>query len=180
MSRKTIKIKLKKLSENAKLPQKSKEGDFCYDVYAVDREEVMPNVFKYKLGFAYEIERNNIVIENYNHKSCSGGIDFDMELSPANICINFLPRSSVYKTGLVLCNSMGVLDEFYRGEAMAFFYHVIPELPIYEVGDRIGQIKIGFTYPCEFVWDDNINLKTERGDGGFGSSGNKELNNNID
>ena len=56
---------------------------------------------------------------------------------------------------------------------MAMFYHVIPSLPIYEVGERIGQIKIGFTIPCEFEWAEEINNDTERGEGGFGHSGNK-------
>lgn len=170
---KVIKIKLKKLNENAKLPVKSKEGDFCYDVYATEREEIAPNVFRYKIGFAYEIVRDKITIENYDKKSCHDGLEIDLRNSPLNISIDFRPRSSIYKTGLSLCNSEGTLDEFYRNEAMAVFYRVIPNLPIYEVGERIGQIKLGFTIPCEFEWVDEINYNTERGLGGFGSSGNK-------
>jgi dUTPase len=55
---------------------------------------------------------------------------------------------------------------------MAVFYHVIKELPRYTVGERIGQIKLGFSYPCEFEFVDEINESTERGSGGFGSTGN--------
>lgn len=168
-----LKIKLKKLHENAKLPVKTNEGDFCYDVYAVDREEIMPNVFKYKLGFSYEIVRSIVSIENYNNKACVPGIKIDLRNSDIILDIDFRPRSSIYKTGLSLANSEGTLDEFYRGEAMAVFYRVIPNLPIYEVGERVGQVKVGFTIPCEFEWADEINMNTERGEGGFGHTGNK-------
>jgi dUTP pyrophosphatase len=43
-------------------------------------------------------------------------------------------------------------------------------MPNYEVGDKIGQIKIGAAFPIEFVEVDSLN-STERGDGGFGSTG---------
>ena len=168
-----LKIKLKKLHEKAQLPSKTNEGDLCYDVYAVDREEIMPNVFRYKLGFAYEIVRDIISLENYNKDSCTPGIDIDLRNSEIILDIDFRPRSSIYKTGLSLANATGTLDEFYRGEAMAVFYRVIPNLPIYEVGERVGQVKVGFTIPCEFEWVDEINMNTERGKGGFGHSGNK-------
>ena len=169
---KPIKIKLKKLSENAKLPIKSKEGDFCYDVYAVDEEEIAPNVWRYRLGFAYEIVRDKITIENYDTLRCGGGLEINLANSPLVISIDFRPRSSIYKTGMVLANSEGTLDEFYRNEAMAIFYHVMPNMPRYKAGERVGQIKIGFTYPCKFEFVDEINESTERGTGGFGSTGN--------
>jgi dUTP pyrophosphatase len=44
------------------------------------------------------------------------------------------------------------------------------DLPKYEVGDRIGQIKIGYTSPIEFVEIKEL-TDTERGAGGFGSTG---------
>ena len=72
---------------------------------------------------------------------------------------------------MVLCNSEGTLDEFYRGEAMAMFYHVLPNMPRYKAGDRVGQIKLGFALPVEFEFVDEINENTERGDSGFGSTG---------
>ena len=50
------------------------------------------------------------------------------------------------------------------------FYHVFPNMPRYKVGDRIGQIKLGFTLPIEFVEVDELS-DTERGDGGYGSTG---------
>ena len=52
-----MKVKFKKLRENAKLPTKAHNDDFCYDVYACDCEEVAPNVYKYPLGFAYRLTK---------------------------------------------------------------------------------------------------------------------------
>ena len=58
---------------------------------------------------------------------------------------------------MVLANSEGTLDEFFRGEARAIFYHVIPTLPRYKKGDRVGQIKLGISIPLEFEFVDEIN-----------------------
>lgn len=159
-----MKVKLKKLHPDAQLPVKSKKGDLCYDVWAVDEEEIAPNVWRYRLGFSYEIERGYFWPLNINFANLPNDIV---------ISIDARPRSSVWKTGMVLSNCEGTLDEFYRGEAMAVFYHVMPDMPRYKKGDRIVQIKIGFSVPIEFEWADEINEDTERGDGGFGSTGNK-------
>ena len=70
---------------------------------------------------------------------------------------------------MVLSNCVGTLDEFYRGEVMAVFYHINTNLPRYKIGDKIGQIKLGITLPLEFIETD-INTDTERGTGGFGST----------
>ena len=79
------------------------------------------------------------------------------------------PRSSVYKTGLSLCNSVGVLDADYRGE-VKFKFNFTDIEKAYKVGDRIGQlvvmpIHIAFLEEVEELSD------TSRGTGGWGSSG---------
>lgn len=153
-----MKVKLKKVHDDAKLPVKSKKGDLCYDVWAVSEEEVAPNVWRYGLGFKYEIVRNQEMLAAGDN---------------INLSIDLRPRSSVWKTGMVLSNCEGTLDEFYRGEAMAVFYHIMPDMPRYKVGERIGQIKLGLTVPMEFEFVDEINENTDRGDGGFGSTGNQ-------
>ena len=61
-------------------------------------------------------------------------------------------------------------SNIYRGEIMAYFYEVIPGKEKYKVGDRIGQIKLGFTLPIEFE-ESEIDTNTERGTAGFGSTG---------
>ena len=162
-----MKVKFKKLRENAKLPTKAHEDDFCYDVYACDCEEVAPNVYRYPLGFALQIDENEGISLPDNHMSMWA---FVWQNHKTILSIDFRPRSSIYKTGMVLCNSVGTGDRPYTGEYWAYFYHVMPNMPKYEPGDRVAQMKIGFTVPIEFVEVDEFN-DTERGDGGFGSSG---------
>ena len=165
-----VKVKIKKLSADARLPKKGKEGDFCYDVWAISEEEIHPNVWRYGLGFKYEIERGELpYLYDYN-ELCNYAFMGNL-LENFDISIDFRPRSSICDTGMVLSNSEGTLDEFYRGEAKANFYHVLTYLPRYKVGDKIGQIKVGIAPKVEFEFADEINENTERGEGGFGSTG---------
>ena len=149
-----MKVKVKKLNENAVIPFKTYEKDFCYDVVATSEEEVAPNVWKYGIGLAFEIDRS----------------DTFFAISDAKMSIDFRPRSSVWKTGMVLSNSEGTIDELYRGEVSAVFYHVFQNMERYKVGQRIGQIKIGITTPIEFVVVDKLD-ETERNSGSYGSTG---------
>lgn len=71
---------------------------------------------------------------------------------------------------MVLSNCEGTIDELYRGEVCAVFYHVIPDMPRYKSGDRIGQIKLGITLPIKFEEVEELD-DTERGNRGFGSTG---------
>lgn len=147
-----MKVKVKKHDDGAVIPYKTHTGDFCYDVVAVSCEEVAPNVYKYGIGLSFEIVRDHRFNEEYQ------------------LDIDFRPRSSVWKTGMVLSNCEGTVDEIYRGEVYAVFYHLFPNMPKYEVGDRIGQIKLGFTLAMDFEVVDELG-ETNRGAGGFGSTG---------
>lgn len=169
-----MKVKIKKLAKKACVPFKTHANDFCYDVVAVSEEEVAPNVWKYGLGLAFQIERGleNLVLST----CCHGGkvklhiTMADMTRSPLNLSLDLRPRSSVWKTGMVLSNCEGTIDEGYTGEVSAVFYHVLPQMPRYKVGDRIGQIKLGFTLPIE--WEEVESLEnTDRGSNGYGSTG---------
>jgi dUTP pyrophosphatase len=132
------------------LPSKAHEDDFCYDMVATSVEEVAPNVYKYGTGIAIQYD------EDVQPYFCAG---FDIR-----------PRSSVWKTGMVLSNSVGTVDQGYTGELFLVFYHVMPNMPKYEVGDRIGQIKLSFSATLNFV--DCVEFdETERGECGYGSSG---------
>lgn len=173
-----MKVKIKKIHKDAVVPFKTYKEDFCYDVVATSCEEVAPNVYKYGLGLAFQIERGIEEIESCVRFTMDDDTEvgviaprqIDMWRSPINLSIDFRPRSSVWKTGLSLANCEGTIDELYRGEVSAVFYHVMPTMPKYEVGDRIGQIKLGITFPMEFVEVDELD-DTERGAGGYGSTG---------
>ncbi len=45
-----MEVKIKFFSENAKMPTKAHNDDFCYDLVATSCEEVAPNIYKYGLG----------------------------------------------------------------------------------------------------------------------------------
>ena len=161
-------VRFKRLHPDAVVPFKKYPEDFCYDVVATSEEQIAPNVWKYGIGLAFEIEGkpDDLVVEN----------EFGKELlripqgSVWNVSLDLRPRSSIWKTGMVLSNAVGTIDELYRGEVSAVFYHVFPGMPRYRVGDRIGQIKLGFTLPIEFEEVDELG-DTARGDGGYGSTG---------
>jgi dUTP pyrophosphatase len=111
------------------------------------------------------------------------GLGIALEIPNGFVGLVF-PRSSIRKTGLQLSNSVGVIDSGYRGELQATFNKVFggdgmyDEMKVkemqpnefYKVGDRVVQIMI-IPYPSiEFEETDKLS-DTERGDGGFGSTG---------
>ncbi len=71
---------------------------------------------------------------------------------------------------MILSNSLGTIDVGYRNEIMAVFYHVIPTLPPYQVGDRIAQIHFDVTEKIHFIPADQLS-STPRGLRGYGSTG---------
>jgi dUTP pyrophosphatase len=148
-------VKFKKLHPNAVIPTKSHDDDFCYDCTAVSEEQLAPNVWRYKLGFSLQIERDDTL---------------DKMRDEIKLSIDGRPRSSIWKTGMVLANSTATIDEGYTGEIMAVFYHVIPEMPRYKIGDKVLQITIGVSEPIEFTEVNELD-ETSRGSGGFGSTG---------
>jgi dUTPase len=81
-----------------------------------------------------------------------------------------LPRSSIYKTGLLMGNSVGVIDKSYRGLLKAPVWSMTGDTTV-QYGDRLFQI-----VAPDMGWIRNVRLvdslpNTERGDGGFGSTG---------
>lgn len=161
-------VRFKRLHPDAVVPFKKYPEDFCYDVVATSEQEIAPNVWKYGIGLAFEIggKPDDLVVENeFGKELLRIAQDRDW-----NVSLDLRPRSSIYKTGMVLSNSVGTVDDLYRGEVSAIFYHVFPEMPRYRVGDRIGQIKLGFTLPIEFEEVDELG-QTARGNGGYGSTG---------
>ena len=81
-----------------------------------------------------------------------------------------LPRSSIYKSGLIMGNSTGVIDKSYRGELKAPVWSMIDTVTISQ-NERHFQI-----VAPDMGWIRNVRIvdsmpNTERGEGGFGSTG---------
>ena len=138
-----MKIKIKKLSENAVIPKYAKNGDAGMDLTVTDIEIVDHFNIKYKFGIAIEIPLGYV------------GLVF--------------PRSSIYKQGQILTNSVGVIDSGYRGEICAVMMGNNSDLS-YKVGDRAAQIMI-IPYPQIEFEESNDLSESERGSGGYGSTG---------
>ena len=80
-------------------------------------------------------------------------------------------RSSVSKRGIILVNSVGIIDSGYRGPLMAAFYNTKKEPVTIESGDRIVQICMpDLSYDFSVTLVDSLD-ETERGEGGLGSTG---------
>lgn len=81
------------------------------------------------------------------------------------------PRSSISKTGLLLLNSIGVIDRTYRGELMAFLWNTTSSPVEVKKGDRLVQIVAPDMGHISHIRIVNSLDETVRGEGGFGSSG---------
>lgn len=136
-----IKIKLDK---GALLPKRANFDDTGYDLTALAIHKETDDYIMYKTGL--HVEPSEIV---------------DLQLRA---------RSSIYKTGLVLANSVGTIDSGYHGDLMFCFYKVGKNVNPYKVGDRIGQIVCSRFDSLEFYIVDEFE-ETDRGEGGFGSTG---------
>ena len=138
-----MKVKIKKLNENAVIPKYAKLGDAAMDLYAVSVEKDHWGNYSYGTGLAMEIPNGYVGL--------------------------IYPRSSISKYALSLRNSVGVIDSGYRGEIMLKFSdNNIGEC--YKVGERIGQIMIMPHPRIDFIEVDSLST-TDRGGGGFGSTG---------
>ena len=114
-----MKVKVKFISDKAKelylkasegeyiFPFKKHKSDFCYDVVATSCEEVAPNVYKYGIGLSFQIERGLEPIEEDERNFFKV---LRMANSPLRLSIDFRPRSSVWKTGMVLANCIGTVN----------------------------------------------------------------------
>ena len=82
-----------------------------------------------------------------------------------------LPRSSLgLKKGLMLMNSVGLIDSDYRGEIMCMFYNTRSEMVTITPEERVAQLVVVPVLTLDWVVVDDLD-STERGEGGFGSTG---------
>ena len=140
-----MKVRFKKLHEKAVAPARAHDTDAGFDLTAVSvKEDGVRNTLTYGTGIAVEIPKGYV------------GLLF--------------PRSSVCKKSLSLANSVGIIDAGFRGEVKVVFRIEQPHILRYALGDRIAQLII-IPYPeVQFEEADELD-DTERGDGGFGSTG---------
>lgn len=142
-------LKIKKVRENAKVPQRATEGSAGLDLCAAIDEPIL-----LKKGATAVIPT---------------GIAIALPSSGYGAFV--FPRSGLaVKHGIGLLNSVGVIDSDYRGEIMVGVINQIDEEYTIQPGERIAQMVIMpvSTMPVEEVCELD---ETERGAGGFGSTG---------
>jgi len=139
-----MKIKFKKLNKRAEIPVYAKDGDAGMDLVAT-------TLIRTSKFFEY-------------------GTDLAMEIPKGYVGLLF-PRSSISKTDHFLRNSVGVIDSGYRGEIKLRMS--IPALgeTEYLIGDKVGQL-ILMKLPWVEIEEVEELSDTDRGEGGFGSTGN--------
>jgi dUTP pyrophosphatase len=146
-----MKVRIKKLESTAVIPVYAKAGDAGLDLTATSKSfDTFGNVV-FGTGLSIEIPRGYV------------GLLF--------------PRSSISKYGIVMSNSVGVIDSGYRGELMVKYKPTphykdrIAEVPFeYDLGDKVAQLVI---MPIPIIELEEVGELTtsERGTGGFGSTG---------
>ncbi len=85
-----------------------------------------------------------------------------------------LPRSGLGSKGLVLANTIGLIDEDYQGEIKIAAHNrtfAFPELFALKAGDRIAQLMFVPIIKAQFKVVDEFSNTTARGEGGFGHTG---------
>ena len=161
-----MKVRFKKLSDSAVLPSYSKPGDAGLDLTATTRT----------------YNKNGDYIEY--------GTDLAVEIPDGYVGLVF-PRSSTTTKNIILGNSVAVVDSGYRGEikcrfkilsdydeVIGFSDDLIEYIDdkfsgnskIFNIGDRVAQLVI-LPYPRIEVEEASELSETERGSGGFGSTG---------
>lgn len=104
---------------------------------------------------------------------------FETKIIPTNLIIEIpngwegqiRPRSGIaLKYGITIMNSPGTIDSDYRGEVKILLINFGKKEFEVNLGDRIAQLIISKYEKVNFVLSEEISV-TERGDGGYGSTG---------
>ncbi len=152
-----MQIPFKKLHPDAMKPKYETRGSAGFDLHALEDVVILPGETKLiKTGLSFEI--------------------------PSNYVLDIRPRSGMsLKTKMRIANSPGTIDSDYRGEVCIVaentesnkhaIFNFVPSQSIkIKKGDRIAQGVLVAIAQGEFELKEELS-ETERGDGGFGSTG---------
>lgn len=145
----TFMVNVKKLRDDAIIPTQGSKYAAGYDLYAaIDAPITIKSEETIKIGT---------------------GLAFEL---PEGFFAGIFARSGLAtKQGLRPANCVGVVDCDYRGEVIVAIHNDSNRNTVIAPGDRIAQMILLPYQSMEFTEVNDLN-KTDRGDGGFGSSGN--------
>ena len=143
-----VKIKLVKLSKNAKVPSFADKGSNGCDLYANTDKDIR--------------------LRSHRRILVKTGISIEM---PEGTFGFVVPRSGLaLNHGVTVLNGPGLIATSYRGEIGVVLYNTSPIVYTIKQHDRIAQLVFVQHEQAEFEIVDSLS-ETERQDGGFGSSG---------
>ncbi len=146
----SINVRFRKVSELAHIPTRGSENAAGYDLYAALAEPVR--------------------IAPHETVKIDTGLQFEL---PDGYFAAIYARSGLAaKEGLRPANCTGVCDSDYRGNYIVAMHNDSEETRIVEPGERIAQMVVIPYLSVTFEESDTL-TDTERGDGGFGSTGKK-------
>ena len=153
MKKEKMKLKIKRLTESAKLPTKGYSSDAAYDVYC-DK------------GFVLEgYEPTNNTYAEICTKTVSTGIALGI---PEGYYIRVEEKSGLASKGIKV--SAGIIDNSYIGELKVIMVNTARGNIVFEGGQKIAQIILTKMEHCDIIEVDELE-DTDRGDAGFGSTG---------
>ena len=141
-----LKIKFKKTNKHAVAPTYAKEGDCGCDLYAIEDITIIPGQRKLvDTGIAIELP-----------------LGFEAQIRPRS--------GNSWKHGITVLNTPGTIDCGYRNSIKVMLINHGDDYFVIKRGDRIAQMKFSPVYTGVFVETEELS-STERGTGGFGSTG---------
>ena len=143
-------VKIKKLDERATIPSYGSEYAAGFDLYAILDDE--------------------LTIKSHETILIKTGLSMEIPVGYAGMI--FARSGLATKKGLAPANKVGVVDSDYRGEVMVALHNHSNTDQTISNGERIAQMVIMPFYKAEFSVVDELS-NTERGTGGFGSTGTK-------
>ena len=159
-----IQIKMKRVADTAILPRKAHDSDACFDLYAH-----IPNAVFHEWNGGIEVKvSNGLKIRPGETVMIGSGITAEI---PTGYYAAVYARSGLAcKQGLRPANCVGVIDCSYRGEWIVALHNDSAETRIVQNGDRIAQFAV---LPVLDVFVEEVTAlsETDRGTGGFGSTG---------
>lgn len=159
MMPKHLDLKIQRLTNTAKIPTKSHDTDACFDIYADIPDADFEINGKYFNG-----------IQIHPHQTVLIPTGFATEIPHGFWGAIFARSGLASKQGLRPAQGVPVIDESYRGQWFVPLYNQSDEVQIIHHGDRICQFMLLPYFDTTLTEVDNLST-TDRGEGGFGSSG---------
>mgnify|MGYP002771609201 FL=1 len=162
MEKFAINVKIKRLSETAKIPTKAHESDAAFDIYADIQDTFVP--------FGKSIDESEKGIKVMPGQTVKVHTGFSTEIPIGYWGAVYARSGLATKQGLRPANCVAVIDAEYRGEWLIPLHNDSSDVQIIHHGDRIAQFMLAPVIETSFEEVSELN-SSDRGEGGFGSSG---------